>query len=254
ANVFSIPDSKALCDIQPLFLQNKKYLFTKNRLLIATSKLFSIINQLKHGAMHTDVHQLKHYLLKELRAFQSHAEKANYDMDNVLIARFLISATLDEFITRINDSVKEKWMEAPLLKYSNGAHNAKHNFFIVLERLCHSPEEHIDLIELAYICLSLGYEGMYKTTGHQQELQNVTEKIYQIIRNERGDFNRILHQQHAPSNKAKHTRSFVKSFTLTLAFSILMLTSVYAGLSYLLNFSSQQINQQITQTVNSLTK
>ena len=52
------------------------------------------------------------------------------------------------------------------------------------------PELHVDLLELGCLCLSLGYEGKYR--GKSKELTQFIDKLYDLIRNERGGFSKQL--------------------------------------------------------------
>jgi type VI secretion system protein ImpK len=58
-----------------------------------------------------------------------------------------------------------EWMSNPLqLKYF-GEHLAGESFFAKLNKLRQGGEKNLDLLELYYTCLQLGFEGMYKLRG-----------------------------------------------------------------------------------------
>ena len=66
-------------------------------------------------------------------------------------------------------------------------------FFDLLAQLKRDPGNNIDLIELLYYCISLGFEGKYRIAPRgASELVTVREDLYRLIRNVRGDFERDI--------------------------------------------------------------
>jgi type VI secretion system protein ImpK len=65
--------------------------------------------------------------------------------------------------------------------------------FLICERVCQSPGENLDIIELFYICLSLGFEGKYRLMNRGREpLEQLKDNLFAIIRRYRGDYERAL--------------------------------------------------------------
>jgi type VI secretion system protein ImpK len=59
-------------------------------------------------------------------------------------------------------------------------------FFEILERLRADPARYIDLIELLFVCLALGYEGKYRRDpGGQNRLAALQHDLYRLIRDQR---------------------------------------------------------------------
>jgi type VI secretion system protein ImpK len=59
-------------------------------------------------------------------------------------------------------------------------------FFEILERLRGNPGRYIDLIELVYLCLALGYEGKYRhDPSGQGQLGQLQRDLYRLIREQR---------------------------------------------------------------------
>ncbi|MEJ2140736.1 MAG: type VI secretion system protein TssL, long form, partial [Gammaproteobacteria bacterium] len=58
------------------------------------------------------------------------------------------------------------------------------------------PERNIDLLELMYLCLALGFEGQYKVQERgQSQLAGIQDDLFRLIRRIRGDFERRLSPQ-----------------------------------------------------------
>jgi type VI secretion system protein ImpK len=59
-------------------------------------------------------------------------------------------------------------------------------FFEILERLRANPSRYIDLIELVYVCLALGYEGKYRhDPSGQARLAELQHDLYRLVRDQR---------------------------------------------------------------------
>ena len=59
-------------------------------------------------------------------------------------------------------------------------------FFQILDRLCAQPARYIDLIELQYVCLALGYEGMYRIDDRgAARLTELQHRLAKLVRDAR---------------------------------------------------------------------
>jgi type VI secretion system protein ImpK len=64
---------------------------------------------------------------------------------------------------------------------------------LLLNKLITDPAKNIDLLELMYVCLALGFQGRYRVeTDGAATLEAVRENLYRTIRNCRGDFETAL--------------------------------------------------------------
>ena len=79
-------------------------------------------------------------------------------------------------------------------------------FFDLLAQLKRDPGNNVDLIELLYYCISLGFEGKYRIAPRgASELITVREDLYRLIRNVRGDFERDI-SPHSRGTTLGHRR------------------------------------------------
>jgi type VI secretion system protein ImpK len=61
-------------------------------------------------------------------------------------------------------------------------------FFTALERLLAQPRANLNLLELMYLCLALGFEGRYRVReGGRDQLNQMREQLFQTIRSQRGE-------------------------------------------------------------------
>lgn len=154
-----------------------------NPLMTAGSALIVIIGRLKHTPSYKNINQLYERLAHEVRVFETKAQKLQYRSETILVARYLLCATIDETIMKTVWGQKSNWQQR-LLNTFQREDNANERFFVILDRISEEPAHHIDLLELIYICLRLGFEGKYQ----QQEttkLEDITDALFQCIRKQR---------------------------------------------------------------------
>ncbi len=115
-----------------------------------------------------------------------------------------------------------------------------------MARLAENVPANMDLLELIYACLALGFQGRYGVIeGGAAQLEAVRERLAVLLRHERGDTPRALSVNWAP---ALHRHSALASWlplwvTCAAVAAILILT--YAGLSVSLGNRGDQAESAI---------
>ena len=84
---------------------------------------------------------------------------------------------------------ESSWNEQTLLaKFHREAWGGE-KFFNILNHLLHEASRYIDLLELIYLCLLMGFEGKYKVQDPGgRELKSIQENLFYTIRDKRGAF------------------------------------------------------------------
>jgi type VI secretion system protein ImpK len=78
------------------------------------------------------------------------------------------------------------WAAKTLLVVFHGESYGGEKFFVILDRLCADFSRHIDLIELMYICLALGFGGRYQIEADGRvKLADIQEELYRRIKSQR---------------------------------------------------------------------
>ncbi len=163
-----------------------------NPLIAAAMPLLAYVSELEYlepSSALTLSEQLKH----EVKAFENSAHKNGYRSQMILAARYLLCALIDEFVVLYQPHLK--WADFALLKIFQHECYGGERFFIILERSFEDPHVYIDLLELGYICLSLGYKGKYKQPAELRELGLFIDQLYQVIELKRGEGQPALKEQ-----------------------------------------------------------
>ncbi|MEW9570871.1 type IVB secretion system protein IcmH/DotU [Rhodanobacter sp. Si-c] len=157
-----------------------------NPLVQAASPLLLLAVQLRHSATPPDAHHLREQVVAQVRKFESHAQQANIPQQTAVAARYVLCTMLDEAVLNAPWGEQSGWAQQTLLVTFHGESYGGAKFFQILERLCADFSRHLDLIELMYICLALGFGGRYLIeAGGRARLADIQEDLYRRIRAQR---------------------------------------------------------------------
>lgn len=157
--------------------------FSTNSLVAAAGPLLSLLERLCLSPTLPPIENIRDNIDHERCAFHSKLDASQYPSDLTHIAHYILSATIDELLgknyLRVYNEVAEFKSFTPLT--SDGT-PPQQRFFEILNYIKERPNQYLDLIELVYFCLIVGFEGEYhlKADG-RQVLDNTIEDLYQII-------------------------------------------------------------------------
>lgn len=142
---------------------------TKRESLSAVcSRAFSMILTLGGGQELGDVQAVRSRLTQTFGSIDSAASAGDYTAEDVRMARYALTAFVDETIARTSWAGKTEWASNPLSLVEFNDNNAGDGFFIKLEEIRRQTEAKPELLEVYYTCLALGFEGKYALTDPQE--------------------------------------------------------------------------------------
>lgn len=157
-----------------------------NRLVRAANPLLDLVVPLRHTTQPPELSQLRERLAQAIRTFETEAREAGVPLESVAVARYALCTLLDEAIsgTAWGSGV---WGSRSLLVAFHNEASGGEKVFLVLQRLSQDPVQHLDLLELMYLCLAFGLEGRFRLAeGGQAQLATLRERLLQLIRQHRG--------------------------------------------------------------------
>jgi type VI secretion system protein ImpK len=159
-----------------------------NPLVRAASPLLLLAGQLRSALSPMDVSDLRRHALNEIRQFESDARGMGVPNETAIAARYVLCAALDEAVLGTPWGSQSEWAQHPLLVTLHREAWGGEKFFEMLERVSPDPARHIDLMELQYLVLALGFKGKYHLDprGHEK-LASVQHDLYRKIRGHRGN-------------------------------------------------------------------
>src|SRR5688572_26960810 len=141
-----------------------------NPLVQAASPLLLLAGQLRGTLSSPDLPGLRRFTLDEIRRFEERARSSGVPNETVLAARYALCAALDEAVLSTPWGAQGEWAQQPLLVALHREAWGGEKFFEMLDRISQDPNRHIDLMELQYLCIALGFNGKYQVLerGHAQ--------------------------------------------------------------------------------------
>jgi type VI secretion system protein ImpK len=158
-----------------------------NPLVQAASPLLLLAGQLRGTLAAPEVGDLRRHALEEIRHFEERARTAGVASEVARAARYALCASLDEAVLSTPWGAQSEWAQQTLLVALHREAWGGEKFFEMLDRISQDPARHIDLMELQYLCLALGFMGKYQVAdrGHARQAE-VQQDLYRKIRTHRG--------------------------------------------------------------------
>jgi len=219
-----------------------------NPLISSATPLFAVAGKLPNLLLSPDISNLYHDLVHEIKAFENKAQHHNYRAHTIMAARFALCALLDEMILNSTWGKNSAWRQHNLLNTFQQEDWDGDKFFLMLQRVSDDPAIHIDLLELMYLCLSLGFEGKYRNVerGHAQ-LTQIMEELYKIIQHQRGECSKRLTINPLVAKEVNKIHYPLWPALIAAILTITILCCVYCTLNYALDQQADKLLQEIYQ-------
>ena len=217
-----------------------------NPLERAASALLAIISRLYNSPSHNNPENLKRKLVEEIKNFNFNAEKAGYEQETISDARYALCTTIDEAIFNTPWGYQSGWGEHSLLSIFHQEVSGGDQFFHKLKDLGQNPSKHLDLLELKYVCMALGFQGRYRIVDSGKEkLYQIRDWLGELIRKQKGSTESLLspHWQGVETQK----KSLAKSIPIWVVLAIVsaLLLALFLGLYSLLNTKAEPVKRNI---------
>jgi len=222
--------------------------FGLNPLVNAAAMLIAVFTKTRETVTHPNVGGLHQQLVSELKQFEERSKEAGIKPEIILSARYLLCTILDEAVLNTPWGAESAWTQRTLLSVFHNETEGGEKFFIILDRMRQSPAENIDILELMYIFLSLGYEGKYRVVHQGRDLlDQLRDDLFQVIRRYRGEYERTLSPSWQGLGKIRNTLTeYVPMWVVASIIGGIMLLS-YSGLRYWMHESTNDVAKQLTE-------
>jgi len=146
---------------------------------------FALIMGLVTGSEFGEPSQLRARISDMFAAMERQTRLSGISSEDILSARFALTAFVDEVINRSDWRGKTAWAQNPLSLEFFNTNNAGVEFFTNFEALRQRPDAKTDLLEIYYTCVALGFEGKYAISDPRQ-LQTLIETTARELERIRG--------------------------------------------------------------------
>ncbi len=213
-----------------------------NPLLSAASPLIALVNQLRNTLAHQDIDSLRRQVIEEVKAFENQARIEGTDPDTAYTARYLLCAVLDEIVLNTVWGSTSIWASQGLMSTLHNETRGGEKFFVILDRLLKDPNANLELLELIFVCISLGFKGRYRIMHRGQEkLDELRSVLFEQIRRRRGEFPKEFSLKW---EGIKDQRSALRRYVplwVVLAVAGLLLLSVFVGFTVVLEDTAEPV-------------
>ncbi len=200
-----------------------------NPIVQSAAPLIAVLSELKFPEVFCDTEKLRRKLVTQIKEFENNAKLKGVPAMNVLVARYVICAALDEAVLSLPSAEHSGWASQSLLSTFHEDAGGGEKFFVILERMNQDPALNVDMLELIYLCLSLGFEGKYRLMdGGQEQLRILRESLYQRIHQQRKKELQPLADNCQKTERNKRITLGIP-FRQVLALTATILVIMYAG-------------------------
>jgi type VI secretion system protein ImpK len=120
-----------------------------------------------------------------LDEFERGAKRLSFPPEDIYDAKYAFCAAMDELILTSHFSVRDEWERQPLQLRFFGEQLAGENFFVKLEDLRTRGAARVQVLEVFYMCLLLGFRGRYLLEG-QEKLTYLVARVGEEITHFKG--------------------------------------------------------------------
>ena len=165
----------------------ERILLTGSPLMVAAAPLLQLLARLRNTSSQPNAFELRERAVAQIRAFEQEARTAGVPDDQLSWARYALCASLDDAVLNTPWGADSAWSQNSLVSTFHREVQAGTRFFDLLKQLEQNPGIYLGLLELMYMCLSLGFMGLHRhSRGGMQILEKAREDVYTVIMRQRG--------------------------------------------------------------------
>jgi type VI secretion system protein ImpK len=219
-----------------------------NPLVVAAGTLLAVITRIRNTIEHRDVQALHQQLVTGVKTFDLQLKQQNIRPEHALSARYMLCSCLDEAVLNTPWGSQSLWSQHSLLSLFHKETAGGEKFYIILSKMLEAPAQNIEILELSYLLLSLGFEGRYKLDARgRDQIESIKDNLFTTIEQVRGEFVQELAPKAA---KAQQTSSsltdYVPLWLVTACILAIAITS-YSGFRLWLYESTKPTTAQLSE-------
>ncbi len=156
---------------------------SSNPLFAAAAPLLILLGRLRTGLVELQVAPLMEHVTREIDRFERNALASGVNPHEALVAKYALSGTADDIVQNLPGSDRGNWQQYSMVARFFHKRDSGVGFFQEAEKALHAPAQNYNLLELMLVCLSLGFEGQFRTMPNgAAELSRIRSAIYESLR------------------------------------------------------------------------
>lgn len=165
-----------------------------NPLVAAASPVFAALIRIGNDrAQAPDPEKLKVAMTNAIRAFEKDALATGLEVHSLRAARYALCATIDDLVLSTPWGSRSSWVQHSITSVFHNEVIGGERFYDILDQMQADLGHNAPVVELMYLCNSLGFEGRYRVLPRgTAALTELRDGVYRTLRQRRGDFEREL--------------------------------------------------------------
>jgi len=205
---------------------------TGNPFLSLSSDIFKQVDSLQNSYDIGSLEEVRTSFIEDIDYFTNASGKKGVENSQVMLARYVLCTFSDEIVCTTYWGKDNNWANSSLLGHFYNETYGGDKFFQILEQLLRAPAKYLDLLELMYICLSLGFEGKYRIQNRgKMELDSIRESLYRQMKMMQIRETKNFYGMQKASSERNHL-IYKTSYQILAVSIVLMLSLVYGVLTF----------------------
>ena len=156
---------------------------SSNPLIAAASNLMILLGRLRTGMVELQSGPLIDHVTREIDQYERNLLTAGVAAQDAQDAKYALAASADDIVQNLPGADRGTWMQYAMVPRFFGERDSGIGFFRKMDQAMQAPAQRYNLLELMLTCMSLGFEGQYRTsTNGAVELARVRSAVYETLR------------------------------------------------------------------------
>lgn len=213
-----------------------------NPLVAAAAPLLQLMARLPNTLNHPDPGELRERAVRAIHTFERRVRDLDMPRELLAPAHYALCASIDDVVLNTPWGSTGVWDANSLVSSFHKEVRSGERFFQLLAQMRQNPGLYLPVIELMYLCMSLGFQGQYRLSPRgPAELDRLREETYAVI----------VRQRQAPEPElSPHWKGVAAPYRgaragipvwVTASIALAILAGLFVWLSTVLNASSDAL-------------
>ena len=218
----------------------------KSPMLAAAANLLILFGRLRTQMVEMEAVPLMEYVTREIEGFEENCLKARIDPHETQVAKYLLCGTADDIVQNIPGTDRHIWVQYSMVARFFNRRTSGVGFFQEVEKALQAPAQRFQLLELAMTCLSLGFEGQYRSAPNGAvELARIRGMIYESLRRVQNRPDEDISPRWQPVDVGGRRRFGGTPLWVIGSLLGMVLMGAYFGLSMLISGEGSAVSQRL---------
>jgi len=156
---------------------------SSNPLIAAATNLLILFGRLRTGMVEMEAVPLMEHVAREIDGFERAVQAMGVGPQESMVAKYLLCGTADDIVQNLPGTDRGIWIQYSMAARFFQTRDTGVGFFSEAEKAMQAPAQYANLLELMLTCLSLGFEGQFRTMQNgAMQLARIRAAIYETLR------------------------------------------------------------------------